>query len=215
LEAALGGRMGIVRYGTADPLNPQGWQLDLEGAALPRINPQQNDDLEAVDFRVGLLSTWKRGRNAFKAGYYHLSSHVGDEFLIANPGFVRLNYVRDSAIVGWTRDLTLDTQVYGEFAYAFNHEDGAEPVEFQAGTQYSPFCQVGLRGAPFAAVNLHTRQDFNWETSVNMVAGWQWRGGQTGHRFRAGVQYYDGPSMQWSFVNKHESLFGGGLWADY
>jgi len=214
-ETALGGRMGVLRHGTYDSVNPQGWQLDIEGAALPRIDPQAKDNLEAVDFRFGVLSTWKQGPNAFKAGYYHLSSHIGDEFLIENPGFVRVNYVRDSAIVGMVRDVTLDTQVYGEFAYAFNANGGAEPLEFQLGTQYSPVCAVGLRGAPFAAVNVHIREEFSYETSVNVVAGWQWRGAVTSHRFRAGMQFYDGPSMQWELLNRHERLFGGGLWADY
>ncbi len=213
-ETALGGRVGLLRYGTRDPIHPEGWQFDLEGAALPRVDPQQHDDLEAVDFRAGFLSTWCFGPNRFKAGYYHLSSHVGDEFLIRNPAFVRLNYVRDSAIAGWTRDITPNSQVYGEIAYAFNHEDGALPLEFQYGFQYSPLV-FGLRGAPFGAINGHTRQDFNYETSINVVAGWQWRGMDTNHTLRVGMQYYDGPSMQYSFVNKHESLFGGGIWFDY
>jgi len=213
-EAALGGRIGILRHGTCGAINPQGWQLDLEGAALPRVDPEQHDDLEAVDFRVGLVSTSRHGPNAFKAGYYHLSSHVGDEFLIANPGFARQNYVRDSLIAGWTHDVTTSTQIYGEIGYAFNHEDGAEPLELQFGTQYLPWGD-GCRGAPFAAFNVHLREDFDFETSINVVAGWQWRGPQTDHRFRAGVQYYDGPSMQWSFTNLHETLIGGGLWCDY
>jgi hypothetical protein len=214
-ETSLGGRVGAIRYGSFDTINPQGWQLDLEGAALPRVDPQQQDNLEAVDFRIGILSTWRRGPNAFKAGYYHLSSHVGDEFLLANPGFVRLNYVRDSGIVGWTRDVHPDAQVYGEVAYAFNHEDGALPLELQFGVQYSPLSETGLHGAPFGGINGHVREDFDYETSVNVVAGWQWRGFQSNHLFRVGMQYYEGPALQYSFVNKHESLLGGGMWFDY
>ncbi|HET6425944.1 MAG TPA: DUF1207 domain-containing protein [Planctomycetaceae bacterium] len=214
-ETALGGRTGLLRYGTRDALKPQGWQLDLEGAVLARINPEHHDDLDAADFRAGFLSTWRDGPNAYKAGYYHLSSHVGDEFLIRNPQFDRLNYVRDSLIAGWTRDLTLDTSVYAEIALAFNYEDGAKPLELQFGTQYSPYLETGRRGAPFVAANIHVRQDFNFVTGVNVVTGWQWRGADTNHLFRTGVQLYDGPSMQYSFVNRHETLLGGGIWFDY
>ncbi|MBM4077914.1 MAG: DUF1207 domain-containing protein, partial [Planctomycetes bacterium] len=214
-ETALGGRFAFVRHGTNDPINPEGWQLDFEGAALPRVIPDDpSSPLEAVDFRIGLLSTWKRDKNAFKAGYYHLSSHVGDEFLISNPGFVRKNYVRDSLIAGWTRDLFFDTQIYGEIAYALNHEDGALPWEFQYGVQYSPMV-FGKRGAPFVAVNGHTREDFDYSTSINIVGGWQWRSTQSNRTFRVGGQYYDGPALQWSFVNKHETLKGFGIWFDY
>jgi hypothetical protein len=214
-EAALGGRAGLIRYGTADIVRPEGWQLDLEGAVLARVDPEAEDDLEAADFRAGFVSTWRRGPTAFKAGYYHLSSHVGDEFLIRNPGFDRLNYVRDSLLAGVTHDLTLNVQVYGEVAYAFNYEDGAKPLELQGGVQYSPFCEGGPRGAPFAGLNVHMREDFNYRTSVNLVAGWQWRGHVSNHTLRSGFQYYNGPSMQYSFVNRNESLLGGGVWFDY
>jgi hypothetical protein len=214
-ETALGGRTGLLRYGTPDFLEPQGWQLDLEGGVLARINPEEQDDLDAADFRAGIISTWQFGPNAYKAGYYHLSSHVGDEFLIKNPDFVRINYVRDSFITGWMRDVTLNTQVYAEFGYAFGHTGGALPFEFQSGMQYSPRTPTDVRGAPFAAANVHIRQDFGYVTAVNLVAGWQWRSGDAGQRFRTGLQFYDGPSMQYSFVNRHETLFGGGLWFDY
>jgi hypothetical protein len=216
-ETQLGGRVGLLRTGTRAAINPQGWQLDMEGGAQARVDPQQHSDLEAVDFRFGLLSTWRFGPNAFKAGYYHLSSHLGDEFLIRNPGFLaaRLNYVRDSAIVGWMHDLSTDMQVYGEVAYAAGHEEGALPLEFQYGFQYAPLEAFDLRGAPYFAINGHTREDLNWITGVNTTAGWLWRGEQTNHTFRVGMQYYTGPAIQYSFVGRNETLLGGGLWFDY
>lgn len=214
-ENALGGRVGIVRYGTEDVLRPQGWQFDLEGAALPRVIPQDpSSPLEAVDFRVGLLSTWRTGDTAIKAGYYHLSSHAGDEFLINNPAFVRINYVRDSAIIGITQYFYDDFSVYGEFAYAFNAEDGAEPMEFQYGIQYSPLV-TGWPGAPFAAVNAHTREDYDWSTAFTAQAGWQWRSAKTNHTLRVGMQYYKGPSLQWELGNIKENMLGGGIWYDF
>ena len=215
MESTLGGRVGLLRYGTVGAYRPQGWQFDLEGAALTRVLPGTNStELEAVDYRVGMLSTWAEGPWHAKAGYYHLSSHLGDEFMIANPLFPRLNYVRDSAIAGVTYELTDDWQTYGELAYALGREDGAKPLEFQYGIQYSPLA-FGFRGAPFAALNGHTRQDFGYVTSITVQAGWQWRGSESQHLFRAGLQYYDGPALQWSFAGRNESLIGGGIWFDF
>ena len=214
-ETALGGRFSFLRYGTDNAAHPEGWQFDFEGAALPRVDPHlESSPLIAVDFRMGLLSTWSFGPNAFKMGYYHLSSHIGDEFLIANPAFVRLNYVRDSGIVGWTHNFTPAAQIYGEIAYAFGHEDGALPLEMQYGVQYRPPVP-GIRGAPFCGINGHTRQDFGYGTSLNIVAGWQWWSAENNSTFRIGGQYYDGPSLQYSFVNRHETLTGWGMWFDY
>lgn len=212
-ETALGGHVGLIRYGTTDPIYPEGWQLDLEGAALPRVDLGHESDLEACDFRAGILSTWRYGPNAYKAGYYHLSSHLGDEYLIRFPNYQRLNYVRDAFVIGWTRWLSMDAQVYGEVAYAFNNEDGALPLEFQYGIQYSPM-RFGLHGAPFAAINGHTREDFGYQTSMNIQAGWQWRG-ISSHTYRLGMQYYTGPALQYSFAGLYETLLGAGMWMDY
>lgn len=215
MESTLGARVGLLRYGTTGAYRPQGWQFDLEGAALTRVLPGTNStELEAVDYRVGLLSTWAEGPWHVKAGYYHLSSHLGDEFVIANPFFPRLNYVRDSLITGVTYELTDDWQTYGEIAYALGREDGADPLEFQYGLQYSPMA-FGFRGAPFAALNGHTRQDFGYITSITFQAGWQWRGSESQRLFRVGMQYYDGPALQWSFAGTNETMIGGGMWFDF
>ena len=213
-DVTLGGRVGLWRYGTRDPLHPQGIQFDIEGAAMVRLDPEHNTDVEATDFRFGFLVTWRRGPLATKTGYYHISSHLGDEFLLSNPGFKRLNYVRDSAIAGISYDVTPEVRVYSEIGYAIGHEGGALPLEFQYGAEYSP-TTTSWWGGPFAAVNGHTREERNWASSINFVGGWQWRGDQTQHRFRVGMQYYQGPALQYSFVGRDETLLGGGLWFDY
>lgn len=214
-ETQMGGRIGILGREFDGGKYPRQWQFDMEGGAQTRVDPQQNSDLEAADFRFGLLSTWRFGRNSFKVGYYHLSSHAGDEYLL-RTGFARVNYVRDSAIVGWTHDLTENMQIYGEIGYAAGHEGGAKPIELQYGYQYSPLYAYGLKGAPYFGINGHTREDFNWITSINTVAGWQWRGEESNHLFRAGFQYYTGPALQWEFTGRQNETFGGaGLWFDY
>jgi hypothetical protein len=213
-DVTLGGRVGLFRYGTSDPLHPQGFQLDMEGAALIRLDPEENTDVEAADYRFGFLATWREGPWAAKAGYYHLSSHLGDEFLLRNPGYPRYNYVRDAAIAGLSYDMTSAVRLYAEGGYAIGHQGGALPWEFQYGAEYSSIV-TSTSGGPYAAVNGHSREDFGWITGVNVVSGWQWRGAATQHRFRVGMQYYHGPALQWSFVGQNETLVGGGLWFDY
>ncbi len=213
-EAAVGGRWGLVRKGTYGAINPQGFQFDIEGGALVRIDPEQESDLEAADFRVGFLATWRNGPWRKKVGYYHISSHVGDEYQIANPTFVRANYVRDALIAGVTYDINQALQAYGEVAVALNANGGAEPGELQFGLQYAKREPTGFRGAPFAAINGHLRQEYDFGGSVNAEAGWQWRN-ETNRSFRFGVQHYNGPSMQWSFVDQHEALTGLAIWFDY
>ena len=52
-DLSIGGRIGLVRYGSGNEVIPQGWQLDIEGAAFPRLaSPGQI--LEATDYRFGV-----------------------------------------------------------------------------------------------------------------------------------------------------------------
>lgn len=215
-ETALGGRVGLVRYGSPWANNAEGFQLDFEGAVFARLLPNEPSTmLEGADFRFGLLATWRQDRLAAKAGYYHISSHIGDEFLIANPTFPRINYVRDAAIVGLMYDLAEDLQIYGEVANAIGSQGGAEPWEFQFGAQYIPTGWEGFKGAPYAGINTYLRQDFNFQGSLNVIVGWNWIGERTGERFRIGMQYYNGHSLQYSFFDRRERLIGGGMWFDY
>jgi hypothetical protein len=215
-DAVLGGRVGLLRHGNYDSVNPQGFQIDLEGAVFARVLPDETSAmLEGADFRAGLLATHRYEQTAYKWGYYHVSSHIGDEFLLANPTFNRINYVRDSVIAGVTQGLDYSMQVYGEVAYAVGAEGGAKPLEFQFGTQYIPVAKSSFRGAPYLAANYHIREDFGFHGGFNTVGGWGWQGVETRHRLRIGLQYYNGPSMQYQFLDRWENMYGGGISFDY
>ena len=215
-EAVLGGRVGILRNGTYGAVNAEGFQLDLDGAVFARILPDaESTMLVGSDYRVGLMGTWRRGNLAAKTGYYHISSHVGDEYLIAHPTFNRINYVRDSLLFGMTCDIRSDLQVYGEIGVAPGTQGGAKTFEFQFGSQYTPKADRPSAGAPYLGFNTHLREEFNYNGSVNFVAGWGWMGPASRRRLRVGMQYYTGPSMQFEFFDKYENLLGGGVWFDY
>jgi hypothetical protein len=215
LEEVIGGRLGLLRYGTPGAINPQGFQWDLEAAAMLRQDPEQELDVEATDFRIGSVLTWRRGGRAVKFGYYHLSSHLGDEFLLRNPTYPRLNYVRDAILLGVRQHLRPALQAYGEVAWAFNTDGGAEPFELQFGVEYHAVDATGSSSGPFAALNGHLREEFDFGGSVNIIAGWEWRGRHSDRRLRIGGQYYNGKEIQWSFFNESVSFAGLGIWYDF
>lgn len=215
-DAVLGGRVGLLRYGVVGPARTEVFQLDLEGAVFARVLPTEPSAmLQGSDYRVGMFGTWKFGRKAFKTGYYHISSHVGDEYLLAHPLFTRINYVRDSLLAGTSYDLSDSSRIYGEIAYALGVQGGAKPLEFQAGVEYTPIARSSLRGAPFFAMNGHLREEFDFGAGINVVSGWNWQSFETGHRLRVGLNYYNGPSLQYEFFDRWENLVGGGIWFDY
>lgn len=214
-DIALGGRAALVRYGTCDGIRPQGWELQIEGAGLPRLGMEDESDVQAVDFRFGVPLVYAIGDYQTKVAYYHLSSHVGDEFLLKHPGFDRINYVRDAIVWGHGYFLTPELRAYGEIAYAFNVDGGAEPWEFQFGLEHSPAIPTGFRGAPFAAANAHLREENDFSGNLVFQAGWAWRGAGAGHLLRTGFEYFNGKDEQYSFLPQDQQKLGLGLWYDF
>ena len=214
-DSTLGGRVGIVRYGTQNGVRPEGWEFDIEGAAFPELDFEQDRNLSAVDFRAGGLVTYGCDRYQCKFGYYHLCSHVGDEYMLIFPTLQRTNYTRDAIIWGNAYYLTDDVRIYGEASWAFHTWGDAKPWQFQIGAEYSPVsCAGDFRGSPFLAVDAEFRQDVNYEATFVAQAGWQWLG-INNHRFRIGVQFYTGKSEMLQFLYTNERMVGIGIWYDY
>ena len=213
-DATLGGRVGILRYGTDNPLWPQGWQLDFEGAAFPRMDLDNDRDLVSADYRFGVPLTTRRGCWEAKLAYYHLSSHLGDEFLIRYPGYPRINYVRDAVVLGMAVYFGPNLRLYSEADWAFNADGGAKPWEYQFGVDFSPAEPTGIWGAPFFAINAHLREANDFSGNMTVQSGWQWRG-RTGRLGRVGMQYFNGMSDQTQFYNTFEEQIGIGLWYDF
>ncbi len=213
-DITLGGRVGLFRYGTVGSQRPEGFQIDIEGAGFPRLDLEENNDLISADFRFGIPVTYGTEWYQVKLAYYHLSSHLGDEFLLKTPGFPRLNYSRDVFVVGQSFNVTEALRLYGEFGWAFEHEV-SDSLELQFGAEFSPPCSTGLHGQPFAAIGGHLREEVGFGGNVVVQAGWAWRSRSDSGLFRMGMEYSYGKSEQFSFFDATESRVGLGMWYDY
>lgn len=215
-DATIGGRASLLRYGTTDPRSPEGIEVQVEGAAFPRLTLDYDRDLVACDYRFGFPLVYRRGSLETKFSYYHLSSHFGDEYLIAHPGAIaeRINYSRDAVTLALGYYPWRDVRLYAEVGYALWCDGGSRPWEFQFGVDYSPARPTGIWGAPFFAVNGHLHQELNYGGGLTCQTGIQWRG-QTGRLLRFGFQYFNGMSEQYQFYHQFEQQIGGGIWYDF
>lgn len=212
LDSYVGGRFGVLRFGPKD--RPEGFQLDVLGGAKLRQNWGDLDVL-ATDYRYDILGTYGAGPHRFKFGFYHVSSHAGDEFLLEHPGFNRLNFFRDTLAAGYSYYPIPQARFYAEAGWAVDHEI-SEPWEVQFGIDLGPRNRTGVRGAPFLAMNVHLREELDFGGNVAVQAGWGWRGDDALDGFlRTGVYFYEGASPQFSFYAEHERQIGWGIWYDY
>ena len=213
-EANVGSRVGLIRYGTDDAVRPVGFQIDAEGAAQVRLDIPEEVDVRSADFRGGFVASWGNHCRQTKIGYYHLSSHLGDEFWIKNKMFDRLNFARDVILVGHSIYFTDWLRIYGEAGWAF-FTDVSKEWEFQFGFDYAPMSPTGICGTPFVAGNVHLREELNFGGNFSIQTGWAWRGAKSGSLFRVGFHYYNGKSSQYSFFDDFEQQFGFGIWYDH
>jgi hypothetical protein len=213
-DGSIGGRIGLLRYGTADPLWPEGWQLDAETGAFPRLSADEDGNLISADYRYGFGLTQRRGCWESKFAFYHLSSHLGDEYMLGHAGLDRINFSRFVLVLGGAFYPWDGVRVYGETGYGFYTDGGSEPWEFQFGVDYSPLSPSRPCGAPFFAVNGHLRQEVDFGGNLTLQTGWQWRG-ETGRLARVGLHYLNGQSDQYEFFREHEQQIGVGFWYDF
>jgi len=218
LDVSLGGRAAILRHGTARPAASgriEGWELQIEGAGLLRLNLDENWDLEAVDFRFGVPLVYGRDKWQWKFAYYHLSAHLGDEIIIRTGNLdERINYSRDALVVAFSYYPLPAWRWYAETEWAFFADDGADPWAFQFGLDYAQPGPTGRHGTPFLAINGHLRQEVDFGGNLVVQTGWLWRG--KGNRtMRTGLHYQNGKSNQFEFFNQFEQQVGLGLWYDY
>lgn len=171
-------------------------------------------DIWSTDFRAGVPLVYHQGPWEAKFGYYHLSSHLGDLYMLANPDWPRISYVRDALVagIGWRPVRPL--RFYCETSWAFNAPGEAQPWEFQFGVEHSPAEPTDWRGTPFAAVNTLLREEVGYSGSLRVEAGWQWRG-PNGQSFRVGGLYFNGLSDQGQFYNRFEEQTGVAMWYDF
>ncbi len=213
-DSIVGGRAAILRYGNLDPDYPEGWQLDVEGAAFVRMNVEEQSDVDATDYRGGVWLTRREGPWETKFGYYHISSHLGDEYLERFPTEVRNDYLRDAVVLGAAYRITPDLRVYGEFGYAFKIRGPAKEWELQFGIEYAKQTFTGLYGHPYWAFNVRLREEVRWGGNVTGQLGWAWTG-RGGDKFRLGFQWWTGKTHQVVFMEESEQHIGFGLWYDF
>lgn len=211
-DTTLGGRLGLFRGASLD--HTKHWQLEVEGAAILRLDPNEDFDLQSVDFRAGLPLSFLWGPHRLKLAYYHLSAHLGDEFLLKNPDFDRVNYTRDALAVGYSRYFTERLRLYGEASWAF-YAEVAEPWQFQFGMERAPTRPTGILGEPFFAINWLLREEVDFGGTTTLHAGWAWRDGGIGRLLRTGLFVQAGKTHQSSFHDESERQVGVGLWYDF
>lgn len=167
-----------------------------------------------TDFFVAALVTYAFDRWSFRFRLWHLSSHLGDEFLLANPGFDRRNLSDEGVDFFASYQYGQPVRLYGGVGYIFSRdkEFPEHPLYFEGGTEIRVFggrdCFNKLYVQPFLAMNFRTWEEHHFDIDQTYALGVEWSKIQgVGQKFRLWFEYHNGYSREGQFVRERADYF--------
>jgi uncharacterized protein DUF1207 len=202
-----------------------GWQVGILAGVFAQFNLDASSaDLINADYVVGFPISWRRDLVSARVRFSHQSSHLGDEFVLGNPGFARqnLSFEEVEPIVsldtpgGWGR-------IYGGGAYMLGREpDALDRLRAQWGVELRgpAFHWSGLERAvtgslamtPVFGADFKAFEELNWLVSSNVVAGVEWFRSGGSRRVRLMVNYYNGFTPFGQFFAQRVQSVGIGIY---
>lgn len=211
VPVSFGDTFPIFRWVDIGPLRGD-LQLEIEGAVWAIFSPlHESAPLIDADYYVGFPLTYLFGNWAFRLRGYHISTHIGDEFLLDHPHFNRRNPSIEAFDLYFSYQFNKDIRLYGGLGWVACQDDSYRvgPFYAQAGVEirfsrfgYKDYCDR-LYGEPFFAMNFYYQSHFKNHVNGTYALGYEW-GKVSGLRrkFRIYVEYHDGYSVEGQFTKQ-------------
>ena len=209
VAVSLGDTFPLYRWEGLGPQATGFLQLAIEGGLWAVFDyPSGDPDLVNSDYMVGVPVSFANGKWHFRGRIYHISSHLGDEFMDGHRGFVRLNPSFEAVDVYGMCDVNDHMRIYSGLGYVLRSDDtfhlrhfyGDLGLELRALKSY--FQGRNLVMQPFLATNVHISQTHRWRFEANTDLGIEWSQiPGTGRQLRSYLEYYTGYSQEGQFAN--------------
>lgn len=201
-----------------------GWQVSLLTGIFAQFDlDTSNAALINADFNVGIPLTWRSGNWSGRLRYYHQSSHLGDEFLAANPGFRSIGLTFEEIDIIVSYDFQKWLRLYAGGAVMVNRDPATidrNQVQwgFEARTPLGRSHVLGLLSnpvifSPVLTADFKSVEEQDWYINTNLLMGVDMSRAGSFRRLRILFNYYHGynPYGQFFYSQKTES-FGVGAY---
>ncbi|MBK5280850.1 MAG: DUF1207 domain-containing protein [Nitrospiraceae bacterium] len=202
-----------------------GWQVGLLAGVFSQFDLNAPSyDLINTDYVAGIPLSWRRGLFSTRMRLYHQSTHLGDEFVLHNPGVGRVNYSYEEAEAilsldapgGWGR-------LYAGGGYLLHREPGnLDRLKAQAGVELrgptwgsgpiERFVSGPLVMTPVFGADFKTFEQLHWTLNANVVGGLEFARAGALRRFRVLVNYYHGNNPYGQFYGQKVESVGLGIY---
>lgn len=185
-------------------------QIGIQAAVFALFNlDAPSSDLINADYWFGLPISYRRGPWSYLVRLYHQSSHLGDEFILGNPGVNRVNlsYEELEGLVSyeWER-----WRVYGGGGYLVHSEPELAPKQVHTGAEYLLPRAAGKFDL-IAAVDVRASEELDWGTSRSYQVGFEFKS-NTPRRVRLMLEHFSGHSPNGQFYRESLRYTGLGLY---
>lgn len=223
-DTAFNDKVVAVSLGDTFPIYRwEGWgqqktgmmQVAIEGGIWATFNYPNNDpDLLNTDYLVGIPFNYSDGRWNFRSRLYHISAHLGDEYIQTHEGVTRLNPSFEALDFYTMCDVNQNMWIYGGLGFVLRSDKTFKlkrlyadlGVEFRAKPTF--YHHRNLVMQPFLATNAHFAQTHRFRPEINTDLGLEWSQiPGTGRKLRSFFEYFHGYSQEGQFANKRTNFF--------
>jgi hypothetical protein len=188
-------------------------QFGIQAGVFALFNLQaESKDLINADYWIGLPVSYRKGPWSYVARVFHQSSHLGDEFILGNPGINRVNLSYEGldflAAYEWDR-----VRVYGGGGYLIHSEPDLDPLSLHGGVEYWHPKAAG-RFDLIAAVDIRSTQESDWDGSYSYQLGFELRS-LSRRRARLMLEHFRGHSPNGQFYHERLQYNGIGLYIGF
>ncbi len=189
---------------------PGNSQIGIQGAVFALFNlDAPSSDLINADYWIGIPLTYRQGPWSFLARIYHQSSHLGDEFILNNPGVKRVNLSYEDIVTLVSYEWEY-LRIYGGGGYIIRSDPEIARKHLQAGIELVvPQAVLGLDF--ITALDVKSSEELDWENSYSFQAGFQLK--NIGNRHvRLMFEHFDGHSPNGQFFRERLRYNGLGVY---
>ena len=184
-----------------DPAGPVEYAGSIQGGVFSRFDLAGPDQtLIEVHYRIGALFRARLGAVAARAEIYHVSSHLGDEFLL-DTGARPISTSREGLEVLVQGSPFSGLTVYGGPGVLLRTSRNFDPLSLRAGADWESSSVARTR--LYASVDLFAWGELGWEPAFASEAG-----AAIGRGARLGLVLGLGPSRAEQFLRQSERLLG-------
>ncbi len=181
----------------------------------PHPNIAGGTELVNTDFYAGIPLTYAINQWSFRFRLYHISSHLGDEYMVNHPNVVRTNPSIECIDLYTSYQASKGIRVYvgpGVILHSDESFPESPPLYIQYGTEArffgTKFLKQRLFGTFFYAMHIRNYQWLDWIFDGTYRIGYEFsKLAGVGRKLRLYVGYHHGFSLEGQFQKERTQYF--------